>query len=1060
MLNRVLFLFLLFIALPAEAGWLSGYDYRIPITVAANTYISSNTTEAIDIVLTSADTDYWNNKYGTDGGCQAFTSSDGITELSYKQMYFDNTNQDAHYSVTATFSSSASTTLYLYVGTSELCADHSTAPSVVGQYSFDSDNQLGEYADVGSLGNDLTNSGAVSTTGKWNSGVQLSYSDGDYIDASTIDGDLDRDEGTIEFTGTLDSMSATGFVFGDFGAAGGNDKILIAWVDTLGVMRFQRYENGGTDAVIDDSTVTDTTGGVHQWIFTWSVTNNAVKLYVDGTQSGSTVTSIGTMTDTASCVYIGKNCLTAANSMNGMLDYMTIYSAPLTTDQIAIRYNSFNETSGFITLGSAEDMSADCPATGWLAGYQYRQCIRIDGYKYISSTLSNIQTEITMQDQYYEHPDNPLNDEHSSGVELRDPSNILHIGNYYYRWDTDTNNTIGNYTGSQLRCFRSPDYLNDASWSDQGVVLTKGTSGDWDDEAVFTANAVVSGSTVYVFYTGSGYSGAVLPPPIPAAATLSLGVATVSTSTPCGTLTKSGSNPILQNSTDAGSGPTWMDWRIDAADPIEMTDGSWRLYFKGVHCTTSFPCPAANVEKKFGYAETTSGNFPTGWTVNTTYSPFLDSTSIYGYTGIDDLMVWFNPQGDWFALGAPNLGDRIVEFTSSDGNTWNYSKDYALTGTLSSWASSYAVGMSNFVENGVLKAIPFHGYDGTKLTVGMMLPQENSKRYWQAPDASGTYMRFTQGDGTTLIKQNLERFDASKYVNLQHVKVPSVSSSTNTYIYAYWGNSGSPTSGDDPANTWSTVTDNYHLNSTVTGGIVDDSTGLNDLTNSGTSDAIGIMDLGARVSLSDGDYLDADVMNNDISNTQGTIEAYVQPVSISTSTDSYVFDYYIDASNRISIYWDIPSYRFICSYIGGGTTKTVTTTTPTIYSQEIYQIGMTYDTTADEVKCYVNGAAEGTTATSLTAVSGSGATVRIGSDHSNALQYNGIIDEVTYVAGTAESADWFAYRYHSSARNLVSFGPFEGGQPALKKQRYNFPFNYPFGERHEDKNIRPASLIH
>jgi hypothetical protein len=67
--------------------------------------------------------------------------------------------------------------------------------------------------------------------------------------------------------------------------------------------------------------------------------------------------------------------------------------------------------------------------------------------------------------------------------------------------------------------------------------------------------------------------------------------------------------------------------------------------------------------------------------------------------------------------------------------------------------------------------------------------------------SDGYDIRFTSSDGTTLLKYERERHDATHQVAEYWVKVPAVSGTVNTDFYIYYGKSDA-TDGADPTNVW------------------------------------------------------------------------------------------------------------------------------------------------------------------------------------------------------------------------------------------------------------------
>jgi len=65
----------------------------------------------------------------------------------------------------------------------------------------------------------------------------------------------------------------------------------------------------------------------------------------------------------------------------------------------------------------------------------------------------------------------------------------------------------------------------------------------------------------------------------------------------------------------------------------------------------------------------------------------------------------------------------------------------------------------------------------------------------------GTDIRFTKSDGQTLLSYERERYDTNNGNAEYWVKIPSISSTTDTVFYVYYGNS-SATDGANKTNVW------------------------------------------------------------------------------------------------------------------------------------------------------------------------------------------------------------------------------------------------------------------
>lgn len=83
--------------------------------------------------------------------------------------------------------------------------------------------------------------------------------------------------------------------------------------------------------------------------------------------------------------------------------------------------------------------------------------------------------------------------------------------------------------------------------------------------------------------------------------------------------------------------------------------------------------------------------------------------------------------------------------------------------------------------------------------------------------SSGDDILFTASDGTTKLSHEIENYDGSTGTLWAHVKIPSLSSSSDTTIYVYYGNSGASNQ-ESVANVWSNGYEAvYHLDEEASG---------------------------------------------------------------------------------------------------------------------------------------------------------------------------------------------------------------------------------------------------
>lgn len=112
--------------------------------------------------------------------------------------------------------------------------------------------------------------------------------------------------------------------------------------------------------------------------------------------------------------------------------------------------------------------------------------------------------------------------------------------------------------------------------------------------------------------------------------------------------------------------------------------------------------------------------------------------------------------------------------------------------------------------------------------------------------SDGADIRFTDSDGTTLLKYEIEKWDSTANEAIIWVNVPQIDASSSTdHIYVYWGNQ-SASDAQDADNTWnSNYKGVWHLNDNTSNTTVTDSTSnTNDITSFVNTNSNGISQTG------------------------------------------------------------------------------------------------------------------------------------------------------------------------------------------------------------------------
>lgn len=225
-------------------------------------------------------------------------------------------------------------------------------------------------------------------------------------------------------------------------------------------------------------------------------------------------------------------------------------------------------------------------------------------------------------------------------------------------------------------------------------------------------------NTYYMFYAGAAVSGT---------APLRIGVQTTpSSSYPYG-WTKHASNPVLDFNTQS------MDTiLISSPHPIRMQDNSFRLYYHGYNGT----------KNDLGFATTTSGSFPTGWTKYAGNPIFTRSVGV-AWDNVDlrpaEIIIpaWSSPDNTWHLLygGFDGTNWRGGHATSTDGIAWTRvaGNPVMTLGTGSAW-DNHDVLPTGWFKSGSTYYILYQGSNNAKWEIG----------YFTTTD----FVTFTRGSGT------------------------------------------------------------------------------------------------------------------------------------------------------------------------------------------------------------------------------------------------------------------------------------------------------------------------
>ncbi|MDN5213093.1 DUF2341 domain-containing protein [Fulvivirgaceae bacterium BMA12] len=349
--------------------WVSGYEYRLPITIQGSQVPSAQTDFPVLIVMNG--TDFTSNLEGnarSDGFDIIFTGNDGFTQLDHElQRYNETTNElIAWVKVDLTGSDQI---IYAYYGKPAASTDQST--SNVWSNGFRAVWHLEEdpngdpadgIIDDSGFGNHGTPNGGMLTAnligGQIGNGLSLDGID-DFIDVINSSS-LQITDNTITLSAWVNINPGLDNDEGIILKGANNDESFLLGTGGIGsdeLMRF-RVNNSAENSQAGVIPTTDT------WHYIVGVYDGSNRIgYLDaGTAVFTDAMTDNIEHDPLDPIYLGRR----ANSRyyEGQMDELRISDTPRSSDWIQIEFNNQATPSGFISLGSRESCTAPVPDGG------------------------------------------------------------------------------------------------------------------------------------------------------------------------------------------------------------------------------------------------------------------------------------------------------------------------------------------------------------------------------------------------------------------------------------------------------------------------------------------------------------------------------------------------------------------------------------------------------------------------------------------------------------------------------------------------------------------------
>lgn len=283
--------------------------------------------------------------------------------------------------------------------------------------------------------------------------------------------------------------------------------------------------------------------------------------------------------------------------------------------------------------------------------------------------------------------------------------------------------------------------------------------------------------------------------------------------------------------------------------------------------------------------------------------------------------------------------------------------------------------------------------------------------------SDGGDIRVTRSDGTTECPREIVFYDAANDKGELHFKANSLSSTSDTDFYIYYGNANASDYATDATygaeNVWTNYKVVYHGSSTS-----DSSSNKNDL----SSKTIGYSTT-SSVDLSAGDEATVSYWADNVTST-GTQIIYEMSPNYNSYSDCFVG--YIDGGNT-----DVS----VKGNAGYNLKRSSVNTTSRYYEVDVFNMG---EVSANEVIPYENGSAKSATQPYTANNTGNfgNRVVYIGSRGGSSLAFSGSIEEFR-ICGVARSSTWISTEYNnqSSPSTFYTVGSQESGSIEANSSR-------------------------
>ncbi len=277
--------------------------------------------------------------------------------------------------------------------------------------------------------------------------------------------------------------------------------------------------------------------------------------------------------------------------------------------------------------------------------------------------------------------------------------------------------------------------------------------------------------------------------------------------------------------------------------------------------------------------------------------------------------------------------------------------------------------------------------------------------------STGNDILFTSSDGTTKLNHEIEKYDSTTGQLIAWVKVPTLSSTTDTILYMYYGNSGASNQ-QNKTGVWdANYVGVWHLPNGTSLSANDSTSNSNNGTVHSVTAGSGFVDGSASFGGS-GAYVDFG-NNGSTKITTGSLEAWIFTGNAGSSwrgiiTKQLAYGMFLETNNFVIYDW------------GGGGEKS---TNVNLADSQWHHVVVTFQSgVTNGTILYIDGGVKLTTSMSVSGQS-VGLVAGSGGDPANGQDFIGSIDEVR-VSNAVRTSSWIATEYNNqnSPSTFISLG--------------------------------------